>query len=1076
YFYCCTVMALGQGEKIAPGERHSLLESVGQQGSVRVIVGLAVLSPTEQESTNQLNVQQAHTQAIQLSQSNVVAQLSTSSARLKHQFRHIPFMVYEIDEAALARLETLPQVVSIERDRLNKPSLAQSIPLIGADNIWSRSGSGAGKTIAILDSGVDNFHGFLEGKVVAEACYSTTRSANYSATLCPSGNDNEEGDGAGINCNISGCYHGTHVAGIAAGSGDTFGGVAKDANIIAIQVFSSIIDADYCSGQGPCLGAYDSDVLQGLERVYSLRDTFDIPAINLSLGGAAFSSQAQCDSANQSYLAAITNLTEAGIAVVAASGNSGYSNKVISPACVSGAISVGATNDSDTVAWFTNVAPFLSYMAPGVSIKSSLPDNRFGELQGTSMASPHVAGAIAALAGTDSAPDLTEILSALTNSAAIVNKNGSAYPRIQLDAALDLLSDNQQDTVPLNIKLSVDNSEKVFYNGVLLGGSQDWKQSTSYNVNVMQTNNVIAIKAIDLGGVGALLAQIEFDGQASYSDDNWKVSTVFAEGWQQTDFDDSHWQSASIYGFYGVTPWKLNVSGFSSNSQAQWIWSGDNLADNTVYFRYHLASSGAEPPLSIDTLTLPPTQVNQIYQVRLAATGGSPVYDWQIVSGQLPPGLELDKATGDISGIPLVSGNYTFNVQVKDSKGQIVSAALTLIVQADSNQSQGQMDINVSVDNAEQVYFNGQLLGVSDNWQQASQYNVELRAGLNVFAVKAQDVGGISGLIAVLKGQNWAIVSDGSWKVSTQNQEGWQQVEFDDQAWVAATQWGSYGVLPWKNRVAGIANDTQAKWIWSSDNEADDTVYFRYTVSVDVAPEPVVIVTEQPPAGQVNQPYIASFKASGGRTPYNWRLTTGTLPSGLSLNPDSGELSGTPNVAQTTNFSVGVEDSAGSSASAEFTLTIAPDPEQVVPTILDIVLSTDNVDEVYFNGVFMGTSSDWMQASHYAVELSAGENVVAVKATDIGGVAALIAVLQWADNVAYSDETWQVSITEQAGWQNIGFDASQWSTATIYGSYGIAPWKNRVVGLSDYTPANWIWSENNEAHDGVYFRFVITMP
>lgn len=680
YFFCCTVLAAGEEVKIPPDERLSLLQSINKQGSVRVIVGLSVSSFGEQKNATQLNVQQTKTQAIELSQSNVAAQLNTSNAQLRHKFQYIPFMVYEIDEAALIHLEILPQVSSIERDKLSRPSLAESIPLIGADDVWSRGGSGSGKTIAILDTGVDKFHGFLAEKIVAEACYSSTQGT--STTLCPSGNDREEGLGAGINCNISGCYHGTHVAGIAAGSGDSFSGVAKDANIIAIQVFSKFTDDNFCNGRAPCLAAYNSDVIQGLERVFSLRATLDISAVNLSLGGGGFTSQFQCDSANPSYLAAISTLTEADIAVVAASGNNGYGDKISAPGCVSGAISVGATSDKDSVAWFTNRAKFLSYMAPGVSITSSIPGNRFRQLQGTSMASPHVAGAIAALAATKSAPDLTEILSALTNSATIVNNKGTAYPRIQLDAALDLLSDSQQNTLPLHIKLSADDSEQVFYNGVLLGDSQDWQQSTIYNINVTQARNVIAVKAMDADadGVAALLAQIDFDAQTIYSNENWKVSTVFEAGWQQTDFDDSDWQSASTYGFYGVTPWQLNVSGFSSNSQSQWIWSSDNQGDDTVYFRYDLTNDISGLALRIETSILPPARMIETYQTRLIASGGSSEYDWQIVSGQLPLGLDLNRATGDISGTPLVIGDYAFNVQVKDSKGQMANVALTLSV------------------------------------------------------------------------------------------------------------------------------------------------------------------------------------------------------------------------------------------------------------------------------------------------------------------------------------------------------------------------------------------------------------
>ena len=68
--------------------------------------------------------------------------------------------------------------------------------------------------------------------------------------------------------------HGTHVAGIVAGSGSSggqaFSGVAKNAQIMAVQVFSEIIDPSFCGGASSCMGGYTSDVIAGLERVYAV--------------------------------------------------------------------------------------------------------------------------------------------------------------------------------------------------------------------------------------------------------------------------------------------------------------------------------------------------------------------------------------------------------------------------------------------------------------------------------------------------------------------------------------------------------------------------------------------------------------------------------------------------------------------------------------------------------------------------------------------------------------------------------------------------------------------------------------
>src|SRR2546425_7474126 len=102
----------------------------------------------------------------------------------------------------------------------------------------------------------------------------------------------------------------------------------------------------------------------------------------MSLGGGLFSST--CD--DQPYKPFIDNLRAAGIATVVASGNNGAIDRLSAPACVSTAVSVGATTKDDQVADFSNVAPFLSLFAPGVSIISSFAGGGFAIASGTSMA------------------------------------------------------------------------------------------------------------------------------------------------------------------------------------------------------------------------------------------------------------------------------------------------------------------------------------------------------------------------------------------------------------------------------------------------------------------------------------------------------------------------------------------------------------------------------------------------------------------------------------------------------------------------------------------------------------------
>src|SRR6185436_1124016 len=150
-----------------------------------------------------------------------------------------------------------PDVARVFDDEIVRPTLAQSVPLIQADQAWSQGYVGSGTTIAVLDTGVDASHPFLAGKVIDEACFSSTV-AGTSQSTGPGGSDEQFGPGAAAPCGLADCLHGTHVAGIAAGNGAAAGvaysGVARGASIMAIQVFSNVPDPNECGGVAPCPG------------------------------------------------------------------------------------------------------------------------------------------------------------------------------------------------------------------------------------------------------------------------------------------------------------------------------------------------------------------------------------------------------------------------------------------------------------------------------------------------------------------------------------------------------------------------------------------------------------------------------------------------------------------------------------------------------------------------------------------------------------------------------------------------------------------------------------------------------
>jgi subtilisin family serine protease len=411
-------------------------------GEVRVLVELALPSNRRSEAALTTQGRNAYRQEIADTGARVLGRLAKHAHRVHRRYVTSPLIALAVGPGGLQELEAAGAPVRrVFEDRIHRPVLFDSVYLIGADQAWAQGYDGTGFVVAVIDSGVDAAHPFLAGKVVEEACFSTTQ-GSQSTTLCPNGAQEQFGAGAAAPCPLEeqGCWHGTHVAGIVAGNGDPadlpIWGVGKGARIMAIQVFSQINRFLDCGGAPPCLGAFTSDILAALELVYVRRTTHAFAAVNMSLGGGSFGSN--CD--GEEYKPFIDNLRSVGIATVVASGNDGFTDQLSAPACVSTAVSVGATTKEDLVADFSNVAPFLTLFAPGGDIISSYPGGQFAVASGTSMAAPHVAGAWAILKQAKPTASVDEVLQALIDTGVMITDTragtGTTRPRIQVDLAL----------------------------------------------------------------------------------------------------------------------------------------------------------------------------------------------------------------------------------------------------------------------------------------------------------------------------------------------------------------------------------------------------------------------------------------------------------------------------------------------------------------------------------------------------------------------------------------------------------------------------------------------------------------
>ena len=269
----------------------------------------------------------------------------------------------------------------------------------GRDNTFTYTTDGTGVKAYVVDSGVNALHGDFSSRVLPGWSYRAKSAAltSYNLSLAaynsnpatgispcaykPSVHQYDPSTFDGVSDvsdvgTVDNDGHGTHVAGTIGGSTT---GVAKAVSIVPVRVLDS------------CGAGTTTMVLNGLNWILADHQLGQKAVVNMSIG---------FESTATSVETAIKSLLAEGIVVVAASGNDGGSACGITPAGTLGTISVGASNFSDGEPYFTNFGDCVDIFAPGQSIVSTWPkylttSNTYAGETGTSMAAPHVAGAVA---------------------------------------------------------------------------------------------------------------------------------------------------------------------------------------------------------------------------------------------------------------------------------------------------------------------------------------------------------------------------------------------------------------------------------------------------------------------------------------------------------------------------------------------------------------------------------------------------------------------------------------------------------------------------------------------------------
>ena len=317
-----------------------------------------------------------------------------------------------VQAEALARL---PAVKLVEQDQIVRINATQSPATWGLDRIDQRNlplnntynspdQGGQGVHVYVLDTGLNAGHVEFTGRVGTGRNFASNGGGSLLCTLlgigCPAPNPTNTAD-----CN----GHGTHVSGTAAG---TTYGVAKRATIHAVRVLD-------CGGSGA-----NSGVIAGVDWVAANRQ---LPAVaNMSLGGG-----------NSDALdVAVNNAIAQGVTFVVAAGNDNANACTGSPNRVPAAITVGSTTNTDARSSFSNFGTCLDIFAPGSNITSAWFTNNTATstISGTSMASPHVAGAAALVLGANSGLTPDEVTDAVIGNATLgtVTSPGAGSPNALL--------------------------------------------------------------------------------------------------------------------------------------------------------------------------------------------------------------------------------------------------------------------------------------------------------------------------------------------------------------------------------------------------------------------------------------------------------------------------------------------------------------------------------------------------------------------------------------------------------------------------------------------------------------------
>jgi titin len=434
--------------------------------------------------------------------------------------------------------------------------------------------------------------------------------------------------------------------------------------------------------------------------------------------------------------------------------------------------------------------------------------------------------------------------------------------------------------------------------------------------------------------------------------------------------------SATVTGLTNGTPYTFEV--YAVNSQGTGSASVPSSA---------VTPSGPH----ISSVALAAAEINVPYSITPTVSGGTAPYTWSVTNGPLPAGLTINTSTGAVSGTPSALGTYPFTLVVTDALSGTSSQSESVAVNNGPS-------IATSVFGAGEVgvaYNAAPIVSGGTGPYTWSVTTGSLPTGLTINAstgaVGGQPTAGGSFPFTL-------VVTDALGGTSTQS----ESVDIVDAPSVDLSSLGA-GEVGVAYNAAPIVSGGTGPYAWSVTTGSlptgltmDSTTgaitgmpttagseNFTLTATDNVGQTAsggaTVLISADPtistatlPGGQVGVAYIQSVAGTDGTNPYGWSVTNGALPTGLTLDPTTGAITGTPATPGADTFTVTVTDDDGQTASEGFTITVASAPTPPAPPASPLAITTtslpDAQDGTTYDQTIVGTGG----TAPYQWSISAG--------------------------------------------------------------------------------------------------------